>query len=411
MKILLPAVLIGCGLSTAINTAFTQDWTPASTLDHTWVAVASSADGHRQVALSLMWSYYVSTNSGKSWVSNSEPQLGSEIGSWNSIAASADAERLVATSPASSIWVSTNGGTSWLSNNVPGVSGWAAITASADGTIFVAADGIYTPGLIYTSTNCGISWTPADAPANHWAAVRASADGTRLLAAAGCFRNGPIYISTNSGISWEQTSAPTNHSWASIASSADGTKVAAVSGAEFIGGRAVYGSIFTSTDAGMSWVYHDIPHAQWQSVASSADGTKLIAVAGFPSGLIRMSTNSGITWTSNNTPDQVLSAVASSADGNQLVVGTYGDTSGNPGPIYTSYSMPTPLIRLTPSGGSLALAWIVPATNFVLQQKSDLATAGWVTLTNRPVLNLTNLQDEITLSPAAGNGFFRLKSQ
>ena len=35
----------------------------------------------------------------------------------------------------------------------------------------------------------------------------------------------------------------------------------------------------------------------------------------------------------------------------------------------------------------------------------------WVTLTNTPALNCTNLLDEVILSPAAGNSFFRLVSQ
>jgi len=57
------------------------------------------------------------------------------------------------------------------------------------------------------------------------------------------------------------------------------------------------------------------------------------------------------------------------------------------------------------------LSWLVPSTNFVLQQKPDLTTTGWEILTNAPALNLTNLQDEVTLSPTNNSGFFRLISQ
>ena len=64
-----------------------------------------------------------------------------------------------------------------------------------------------------------------------------------------------------------------------------------------------------------------------------------------------------------------------------------------------------------PSSDKFTLAWTVPSTNFVLQQNSDLATANWVTLTNTPVLNFSNLQDEIVLSPTNGSGFFRLMTQ
>jgi len=44
-----------------------------------------------------------------------------------------------------------------------------------------------------------------------------------------------------------------------------------------------------------------------------------------------------------------------------------------------------------------------------LQQSADLSN--WTDLTNSPVLNLTNLQEEVVLSPINGSGFFRLKTQ
>jgi hypothetical protein len=47
----------------------------------------------------------------------------------------------------------------------------------------------------------------------------------------------------------------------------------------------------------------------------------------------------------------------------------------------------------------------------VLQQNLDLTTTDWVTLTNTPMLNFTNLDDEVTLSPTNSSGFYRLVSQ
>jgi hypothetical protein len=44
----------------------------------------------------------------------------------------------------------------------------------------------------------------------------------------------------------------------------------------------------------------------------------------------------------------------------------------------------------------------------VLQQNRDLSTTDWVTLSSAPVLNLTNLQYQITVSPSNGSGFYRL---
>jgi hypothetical protein len=50
----------------------------------------------------------------------------------------------------------------------------------------------------------------------------------------------------------------------------------------------------------------------------------------------------------------------------------------------------------------------VPSTNFVLQQSADLIS--WADLTNAPALNLTNLQNQVTLPPSNGSGFYRLKT-
>jgi hypothetical protein len=43
-----------------------------------------------------------------------------------------------------------------------------------------------------------------------------------------------------------------------------------------------------------------------------------------------------------------------------------------------------------------------------MQQSSDLGS--WTDVTNPPVLNLTNLQNEVTLPMHAGSGFYRLKT-
>ena len=43
-----------------------------------------------------------------------------------------------------------------------------------------------------------------------------------------------------------------------------------------------------------------------------------------------------------------------------------------------------------------------------MQQCSDLGS--WTNLTNQPVLNLTNLQNEVVLVPPGSNIFYRLKT-
>ncbi len=37
-----------------------------------------------------------------------------------------------------------------------------------------------------------------------------------------------------------------------------------------------FGHVFTSTNAGVTWVTNDVPQWSWQNIAVSADGTKLI---------------------------------------------------------------------------------------------------------------------------------------
>ena len=63
-------------------------------------------------------------------------------------------------------------------------------------------------------------------------------------------------------------------------------------------------------------------------------------------------------------------------------------------------------MNITPINGNLMLSWIVPSTNFVMQQSADLQN--WADMTNQPVLNLANLENEVILSPPGSNCFYRL---
>jgi hypothetical protein len=80
----------------------------------------------------------------------------------------------------------------------------------------------------------------------------------------------------------------------------------------------------------------------------------------------------------------------------------------NGGGIWTCQTTPTPQLNIAPTNPGLKLSWIVPSANFVLQQSADLVS--WEDMTNPPALNLTNLQDEIILSPTNSSGFYRLKT-
>jgi len=263
---------------------------------------------------------------------------------------------------------------------------WTSIASSADGVKLaaLAASGIY------ISTNSGTSWTSNNVSGATLNYVASSADGTKLVAVV---NEGGIYTSADAGTTWKSNNAAAQFPyWRCVASSADGSLMAAG-----IGGNG--GPIYTSTNFGAAWTSNSLPRQVWAALASSADGSRLIA-AGYPA--IYISTNSGTTWVSNNTPRLSWRAVASSADGCALVAGVYG------GGIWISQSTPTPQLNIAPANPDFKLSWTVPSTNFVLQQSAYLIS--WADLTNPPALNLTNLQDEVVLSPTNSSGFYRLKT-
>ena len=142
--------------------------------------------------------------------------------------------------------------------------------------------------------------------------------------------------------------------------------------------------------------------SNWTSVASSADGTRLAAVAS--SGEIYTSTNGGVTWTPNTVTNASWSGVASSADGAKLIAVSNG------GGIYTWQTTPTPTLTINRSGSDLQIAWLIPSMSFVLQQSADLSSTNGTDLASAPILNLTNLQNQVTLSPPSHPTFYRLSS-
>ncbi|MGO9704396.1 MAG: WD40/YVTN/BNR-like repeat-containing protein [Limisphaerales bacterium] len=379
-----------CGLIAAGNSAFAQTWTQTSAPTNYWTSVASSADGTKLVAAAKNDGIWVSTNSGDTWIQTSAPNYQDGY----SIASSFDGTKLVAGAHAGGIYISTNSGQTWVSNNLPNQD-WYSVASSADGSKLAA---LIANGVVFTSTDSGNTWVSStNMPLLR--SVASSADGTKLVAA-----GLEIYISTNSGSSWTQTNSLSGG--ISVASSANGTCLVAAAGQW----------IFISTNSGMTWMQTSAPETNWNAVASSADGSRLVAVAGgsknpeIPvlNGPIYTSTNSGMTWVSNSVPVQYWTSVASSADGCKLVAVNAGMWNIAGGAIWISQTTPVPAVNITTTNSNLMLSWIIPSTNFVLQQNLDLTTTNWETLTDTPALNLTNLQNEVMLSPSNSSGFYRL---
>jgi hypothetical protein len=394
--------LLGTLLSfalTAARPAAAQTWTQTSAPSTNWYAVASSASGDKLAAVGN--GIYTSTNSGYTWTLTSAPNNNY----WQGVASSADGVNLAAAQNVGGIYTSTNSGATWTQQtNAPNL-GWNGVASSTDGSKLVA---IAFPGGIYTSTNSGVSWNQTSASNQEWYAVASSADGTKLVAAGGNINppldfNREVYLSTNSGVTWTQASLPATE-WECVACSANGTRLIA---GDYGGGLGIY----TSTNSGVTWISNSVsfPYSlSWSSVAMSADGSKMVAGNWADGNFAQLSsiytsTNSGATWQTNNAPNKTWNSVASSADGGKLVA-----VVGYGGGICTSQATPSPQLNLAPTPTNLTLAWTIPSTNFVLQQSSDLAS--WSNVTNPPVLNLTNLQNQVTLSPSNSSGFFRLKT-
>lgn len=379
-----------------VNFSFAQTWTQSDAPQDVWISIASSADGKKLVAATLS-TIYTSTNSGINWVKEFGPSYGV---AWASVASSIDGSKLAAATASHGIYVSTNSGLTWEKTSAPDVA-WNSIASSSDGAKLAAT--MYEGGL-YTSTNSGMTWMQqTNAPNANLVSIASSADGNKLLA---CPNYGTIYRSTNAGTTWISDGQPTG-GWNSVASSANGCVLVAVG----------YGNgIYVSINSGASWRtnfnFYMITGGygpQWCSVSCSADGQRIIAAcpyffsyAIYSNFSTMLSTDFGHSWTVINTDNHYWKTVAASADGSKLFEA--GNTTG----IYTLQTTLPPYLNLKMANSILDISWLVPSTNFVLQQSLNLVT--WTDVTNIPILNFTNLQNNVWLPISDNNHFYRLET-
>jgi hypothetical protein len=214
-------------------------WSDQNFLGSVGSLVASSANGMRLLSAGTNYSGSIANNDGI--------QVSSDSGaSWNvvlsnvavkALACSASGSAILAASASNVIYISTNFGANWSTNIVdnqwPG--SWNSLASSADGSsLFAASD-----DGVFLSTNAGLHWSQIHAP-DSFQSIAVSADGTQIAAAA---KAGLIYTSTNSGITWEQSVLSglsgftnTNDIITAVAMSADGAKMFAAP---------LYGTIYT----------------------------------------------------------------------------------------------------------------------------------------------------------------------
>lgn len=357
-------------------------WTKTIAPNANWTSIASSADGLRLVAVASGGTIYTSSDSGNTWTH----QTGAPLRSWSSVASSADGNDLAAGCNDSSygIYTSTNAGVTWTTNNKLPLNQWSGVAMSADGSKLVAGS-----ANLYTSTNYGVTWTSNNI-SGFLNVCASSAGGTTLLAGGG---SGPLTISTNSGQTWEQLAFTGTE--ISFATSADGSKVATTC---VINGNT---DVSISTNFGISWTSNQVSSQFYQIIAASADGNQLVLAT--QGGGIYTSPSGGKSWCTNDVPNSTWTAVASSADGSVLAATVQS------GGIWTFHSPVSRTLSCRRSGGTnIALSWLVPGTNVVLQQSSDLQN--WSPVPDNPTLNLTNLHDELVIPALGTNEFFKLAS-
>jgi len=382
-----------------------QTWTQASAPTTNWQAIAMSADGTRLIAAGGSYfgaanglgPIFLSTNAGVSWTQSSAP-----ITNWLNVCSSADGSKLAA-GGARGIFYSTNSGIDWLKADAPfPFEYWSSVTAAADGSRLAAGEVGGTtsqPRGIYLSTNSGASWYPAGM---NGSAVALAADGRKLVALQFNAFVAFVSLSTNFGATWKSNHVANAQTWWAVASSADGVKLAAAVGGFFINST---GSIYTSTNSGLTWTTNTpagLPAARWAAIASSADGSKLVAAA--RDGGIYTSSDSGASWVSNSIPTADWRSVAISADGAKLAAAAFD------GGIWTQQTTSSPSMNIKAATGNVVISWLKPSTDFVLQQNPSLTTTNWTEVTNAPVFNYTNLQHQVTLPISASNILYRLKT-
>jgi hypothetical protein len=413
---LLVVLCLGC----LFDNAVAQTWTLTSAPTEAWAAVASSADGTRLIAAPGNGPIYLSTDSGATWSSNQTPvaawaAVASSTNGGCLFAASAGRLFYVSTNSGAT-WSSTN---SFSTNTW---AHWASAACSSDGTKLVAASGYGPDGVaIVTSSDSAVtcrvlthgSLTIFPIGAFERAGgVASSADGSNVVAGtanlfSGNLTGGDFFASSDSGVHWSQI--PWNGSgsaavgWSAIASSANGSNLVAVAMPPNFSGPPWFTEVLTSTNGGVSWISRVALEENWTAVASSADGERLVAVNSTAnlSG-IYTSTNAGDSWIPHDLPGGAINlswtSVAGSADGSRLVA-----ASGQG--IYVS--QPLPVMSLTSFGGNVVMGWPSTARSFGLRQSSDITT-GWVAPQGSPIL--TNGWYQWSTSPTNAATFYRLAS-
>lgn len=240
----------------------------------------------------------------------------------NGIATSRDGSRAVSVQKDYEPQTTTDRGVNWSYPQDASIN-WTNLAGSGDLTHLV---GTVYGAKLRVSNNSGSTWTERGT-VQTWKAAAVSANGSRMVAVTGdrsypSYRYfGSIFTSTDSGVTWVERTGYPSQSFTSVACSADGMRIVAVADNRTDeSDNSVSGQMVISTDGGATWTVRETPRSWWD-VASSDNGRTLIACVSGTS-LLYVSTDGGVTWTTRGSVHKWTS-VASSADGKRLFAGDF----------------------------------------------------------------------------------------
>jgi hypothetical protein len=109
--------------------------------------------------------------------------------------------------------------------------------------------------------------------------------------------------------------------------------------------------------------------------------------------------------TSTNGQYTVSGTIGQAAAGGPMTNGQYSLTGGF-WAITAVQTVGAPLLTIRAAGNSVILSWAATPAGFVLQQTANVAAPSWVNYSG--TTNVSNGTNSATITPAAGNLFFRL---
>jgi photosystem II stability/assembly factor-like uncharacterized protein len=185
----------------------------------------------------------------------------------------------------------------WRRCNVSISLKWSSLASDYSGSVLIATE--QSEGGVYKSSDYGKSWVKQfqPSPVVQWVGVASDATGTHYLAAQ---RDGSLFISSNAGVSWTVANIP-SQAWTGVACDDSGKYMVATADSS---SKRKDGGIYSSNDFGETWQLTSAEAGSWVDIASSSDGSVIFAVQ-FGAGVFK-SSNRGANWVPTTIPSDLI---------------------------------------------------------------------------------------------------------